>query len=109
MRKLLIVLLVIFASCEEKKEMHITEYADNEGILVDVRTPMEYELGHLEDAVNINWQSPGFTRAFDTIPRDRKIYVYCQKGGRSAKAAAVLDSLGYQVVDLLGGYSEFQP
>lgn len=114
MRTLLFVLLLLFFACEEsekqaEKALPITEYTAGDGLLIDVRTPMEYELGHLEGAINIDWKNPGFEKAFDTIPKERKLYVYCHMGGRSAKAAAILRSLGYSVTDLTGGYSEFQP
>lgn len=89
------------------KSKPITEFSQkdtNNTILVDVRTAKEYARGHLEHAVNVDWFRPDFAAQFDTIPKNNTIYVYCQKGGRSARAAAVLDSLGYNVVDLRGGY-----
>ena len=57
--------------------------------------------------MNIDWMSWEFVRKWDTIDKDRKVYVYCQAGVRSAKAAQVLDSLGFQVIDLTGGYAEY--
>lgn len=114
MRTLVLVLLLLLTACADSdkqpdKTLPITEYTADDGLLIDVRTPMEYELGHLEGAVNIDWKNTQFEKAFDTIPKDRKLYVYCQMGGRSAKAAALLRSLGYSVTDLTGGYSKFQP
>lgn len=78
-------------------------------LLVDVRTPAEYQEGHLQGAVNIDFLAPGFADKWEEIGKDRKIYVYCKVGGRSAKARNLLDSLGYQnVVDLTGGYDAWQ-
>ncbi|HMB64987.1 MAG TPA: rhodanese-like domain-containing protein [Eudoraea sp.] len=89
------------------KTKPITEFSQkdtNNTILVDVRTAKEYARGHLKHAINVDWFRPDFAAQFDTIPKNRTIYVYCQKGGRSSKAAEVLDSLGYLVTDLQGGY-----
>lgn len=75
-------------------------------VLVDVRTPKEFEAGHLDNAVNINWFDDDFAAQFHNMSREKTFYVYCKKGGRSAKAAKVLDSLGFKVVDLTGGYDD---
>jgi len=104
----LLIFVLSLSSCTQSKTKHITEFSQNDiksGILVDVRTPMEFNAGHLDNALNINFLEKGFVASFDTVAKDRTIFVYCKKGGRSAKAAQVLDSLGYKkVVDLLGGY-----
>ena len=113
MKKLffLLVVALAFASCEQKREMPIGEFAPDQlsgrDMLVDVRTQAEFEAGHLQGAVNIDWMAWDFVRKWDTIDRDRKVYVYCQAGVRSAKAAHVLDSLGFRVIDLTGGYGEY--
>ncbi|MEJ2162598.1 MAG: rhodanese-like domain-containing protein [Robiginitalea sp.] len=110
LRYFLILTLLIWA-CEEAREMPITEFSTSElreeDLLVDVRTLSEFKEGHLDGAVNIDWMSWDFIQKWDTIDKDRKVYVYCKKGGRSAAAARVLDSLGYSVVDLTGGWDAY--
>ncbi len=115
MKKILYTLLIGLAllGCqEEAREMPITEFSQQDlkksDLLVDVRTPGEFEEGHLEGAVNIDWMAEDFIRKWDTIDKDRKVYVYCKVGGRSAKAAHLLDSLGYSVVDLTGGWDAYK-
>ncbi len=110
MRKTLLLFALALAlfACEQKRQMPITEFSEQElganDLLVDVRTPGEYAEGHFEGAANIDWMSDGFLQAWDTIPKKGTVYLYCKKGGRSAMAAHVLDSLGYRVVDLTGGW-----
>jgi rhodanese-related sulfurtransferase len=94
-------------SCSQIKTKPITEVSQKDiknVLLVDVRTPEEFAAGHLDHAVNMNWYDPDFMYQFNAVDKQRTIYVYCKKGGRSAKAAEVLDSLGFKVVDLTGGY-----
>ena len=108
----LLVLLSPFFALSQVKTESIGKFKEKQpdnAMLIDVRTPQEYDDGHLDNALNINWLDAGFISAFDTIPKTRDIYVYCKKGGRSARAAMVLDSLGYSVTDLLGGYDALKP
>lgn len=80
----------------------------NNAILVDVRTAEEYEQGHLEGAQNFDWFADDFAENFKNIPKDRKVYVYCKKGGRSSKAQEKLNSMGFlDVVNLSGGYDAY--
>jgi len=70
--------------------------ADINSVILDVRKASEFEQGHIENAMNI-----AHTRLLprlNEIPKDKKIYVHCQAGGRSAVAAALLHREGYDVV-----------
>jgi len=104
-------LCFVILGCAQSKTKPITEVSQNElntVILVDVRTPKEYAAGHIDNAININWFDSDFADQIQSINKEETIYVYCKKGGRSAKAAVLLDSLGYKkVVDLEGGYDSW--
>lgn len=100
--------LVYVVGMSQRSTKLITEFSQNDikkGILVDVRTPEEYADGHLNNALNINWLDDNFSHHFESMSKDRTIYVYCKKGGRSAKAQEKLISLGFtNVINLEGGY-----
>jgi rhodanese-related sulfurtransferase len=108
----LFLLLVIQIGCTQTKSMSINELTPEDvenAVLIDVRTPEEYAEGHLDNAVNINWYDEDFMDQFKTIEKDKTIYVYCKKGGRSSSAAESLTSSGYKnVIDLLGGYDALE-
>ncbi|AEM70640.1 Rhodanese-like protein [Allomuricauda ruestringensis DSM 13258] len=74
--------------------------------LVDVRTKREFMSGHIKGAKNIDFfQGPVFESAFSKLKKDVPVYIYCQSGNRSQKAAKKLVSLGFtKVYDLKGGY-----
>lgn len=98
-------------SYSQIKSKPITEFSQKHTksmVLVDVRTAEEYDTGHLENAININWYDPQFTNKIQAIDKEKTVYLYCKMGGRSAKAAAVLDSLGYNAVNLTGGYEVYK-
>ncbi len=97
----------------EKMPVETFEYVDNadsETLLLDVRKATEFEEGHVEGAINI-----AHTRLLprkDELPPERKYFVYCQSGGRSAVAAALLQRDGYDVVlidDEFENYRSKQP
>jgi rhodanese-related sulfurtransferase len=76
--------------------------------LIDVRTPDEFNDGHIENAVNINFMSDDFDTNVAGLNKDKPILVYCKSGGRSAKAAARLKELGFTTIsDLEGGISNW--
>ena len=74
--------------------------------LIDVRTPQEYVAGHLQNADNINIFDANFVQQVEKkYKKDEPVYVYCRSGGRSMKAASMLKSKGYHVVNLNGGFN----
>ena len=73
-------------------------------LIVDVRTPEEYNEGHLESAVNINFFDDNFIGQFTIYNKELPIFVYCRSGKRSANASKELALLGFKLVyDLDGG------
>jgi phage shock protein E len=70
-------------------------------IVIDVRSKVEFWLGHLPDAICLPVQSIAETLPEQPgITKDSKILLYCASGARSAMAAELLKSLGYRrVVD----------
>ena len=78
--------------------------SEENAIILDVRTPEEFELGHIEDSINIEWQNIELIEK--TSQKDEKIYLYCRSGNRSQKATEILLALGYKDVKNLGGIKE---
>lgn len=74
------------------------ELVTSGALLVDVRTPGEFESGHLDGAVNIPIAS--LESRLAEIPRNKPVVVYCAAGSRSSRAAGILDAAGYQVSNL---------
>ena len=77
-----------------------------DAVIVDVRTAAEYDGGHLEDAVNIDVQSPDFENLITALPLDGDYIVYCASGNRSGAAVAQMSDLGFATVTDAGGVAE---
>ncbi len=76
--------------------------------LIDIRTPEEYQSGHLENALNINWYDSDFMQQMAQLDASKPLYIYCRSGKRSAAAADKLSREGFEVYDLGGGILSWQ-
>ena len=74
-------------------------------VVLDVRTQEEYEAGHLEDALLLDYlQEETFNQAITNLDANKTYYVYCRSGRRSHEAAVKMQDRGLNVVDMKGGY-----
>ena len=78
--------------------------ADTTGIILDVRTPGEYQEEHLAGAQQLDFLN---TEAFDAgikqLDKSHTYYVYCRSGKRSHHACMKMQKLGLKVFDMEGG------
>ena len=72
-------------------------------IFVDVREPNEYNLGRVPGAFPLP-RGTIEVRGEALLPRGQTLVVYCGGGSRSALAADTLQTMGYEVRSLRGGY-----
>ncbi len=85
------------------KEFDAAVHGNSNIQLVDVRTPAEFDKGHLKNASNIDFRG-NFDQGISALKKDRPVYVYCLSGGRSAAAARKMKAAGFtQVIDMAGG------
>ncbi|MDR2974830.1 MAG: rhodanese-like domain-containing protein [Propionibacteriaceae bacterium] len=71
-------------------------------LIIDVRTPEEYKLRHLDGAININFRGADFVPRISAFPKDQEYVVYCNAGGRAGRAASRMESLGFDDVTSYG-------
>ena len=86
----------------------IREYGDAAGaVLLDVRTPQEYQEGHIPGSVNAPLQSLG---GEGRLPAGKEVplFVYCHSGARSRQAAGLLARMGYTNVKNIGGIADYR-
>lgn len=78
------------------RQVHVSdvrELVERGAYLIDVRTPEEYEYGHVKGAKNIPLGE--IRQRLDEIPRDQDVYVYCGTSQRSYNAIMALQSRGF--------------
>jgi rhodanese-related sulfurtransferase len=76
--------------------------------LLDVRTADEYAAGHIANAKNIDVLKSDFKDKVKALPEDKLIAVYCRSGKRSLVAANILAKMGFKVINLRGGWMEWE-
>ncbi|OHW61782.1 thiosulfate sulfurtransferase PspE precursor [Andreesenia angusta] len=77
--------------------------SENPPILLDVRSPGEYQVGHIPGSSNVPVQFVADTMNQNNIQLDKTLVLYCQSGARSAQACQILRNLGYTAVYNFGG------
>lgn len=82
---------------------------NNEVTIVDVRTPAEFNEGHIKNAKNIDFYGVKFEQQTQNLPKTSKILLYCKSGRRSAAAAEQLKKEGFDdLMNLKGGISAWE-
>lgn len=74
--------------------------------IIDIREKYEYILGNIKNSINIPYnyllQLPD-----EYLNKNKRYYLYCDTGSKSRKLCIHLSKLGYDVVDLVGGFKEY--
>jgi rhodanese-related sulfurtransferase len=118
---ILTILLSISACAQQSSKQKEQKYAllspvefkaalenEKEAQLIDVRTPAEYNRGHLPGAKNLNLFDDDFKQQLEKLDKEKPVYVYCQVGGRSAECADMLKSMGFKnITDMDGGFGKW--
>ncbi|WP_371371847.1 CoA-disulfide reductase [Sporomusa aerivorans] len=80
----------------------LADYDKENTLLVDVRTELEFQNGHIEGAVNIPVDK--LREELNNLDRDKPILAYCQVGQRGYYASRILTQHGFNVKNMTGGY-----
>ncbi len=112
---LLIILLAGGACSENPQTIQVSSHefnkmiSDSEGVLLDVRTKREFQNGHIENSGKLNFYAFDFRKRLLLLPKDKPVYLYCNTGYRSDKAADFLVKNGYtEVYNLQHGIMEWE-
>lgn len=108
------ILFCLSCSAQQKTNLDANEFEkaiQQKNIQVlDVRTATEYQAGHIQSALQANWNNKTeFNTRIQFVDKDKPVYVYCLAGGRSAAAATWLRNNGYkEVYELTGGMNAWR-
>ncbi len=104
--------LFCLSSCKEEK-IEYTQITPQEAkqiidtekdyIIVDARTPEEFESGHIKNAIVLQEENVKELAPQMFPNKDKLILVYCRSGNRSKKVAQALADMGYTNVKEFGG------
>lgn len=81
--------------------------AENDYIILDVRTPEEFSEKHIPGAINVANETIGSEEIPELPDKDQLILVYCRSGNRSKQASEKLVALGYTNIIEFGGINDW--
>lgn len=109
-----LILTVFMSSCQSNSNSDSIKLSpkifndslmSNDAQLVDVRTPEEFQLDHINNALNINFYSNKFTDSISLLNTDKSVYIYCRSGKRSSNSVSLFKKAGFKhVYELDGGF-----
>lgn len=65
-------------------------------VILDVRTPAEYEKGHIQKAVLLDYYSKAFVPDLKGLDKSKTYLIYCRSGNRSGKTLDLMKKLEFQ-------------
>src|SRR6266481_3177396 len=80
-----------------------TKLSDKSAVLIDVRSPEEFNEGHLDKAANKNVFDKDFDTYCSKLDKGKTYFVYCLAGKRSHTAAVDMRKKGLTVFELQDG------
>ncbi|MGX4685764.1 FAD-dependent oxidoreductase [Vagococcus sp. JNUCC 83] len=93
---------IIEGLAENIQLSELEQAKENGAVLVDVRTPEEFEQGTIEGFINLPLNK--IRQRANELPKDKEIILSCQSGQRSYIAQRMLAQMGYDVKNLDGSY-----
>jgi len=82
---------------------------DKSVVVLDIRTPQEFNQGRIAGAKNIDFLAPDFEQRIDTLDKSKSYLVHCASGGRSTHSLALFKKHSFQsVYHLDGGIKAWQ-
>ena len=102
-----VLLLAGCSSSSRAVDLSVSEFSSKVAeagiITLDVRTPGEFNEGHIEGAKLIDFQSGNFESEIATLDKSKTYAVYCRSGSRSGQAVKVMSDAGFTSVYNLNG------
>jgi len=78
-------------------------------IILDARTPEEFNAGHIANAININLEGSDFSSEVSKLEKNATVAVYCRSGNRSGVATEQMAELGFTYMyDMQGGIVDWE-
>jgi phage shock protein E len=113
---LLVVLATLVAACSSGTDTATIELVSSEQaagvieddpaglVVLDIRTPEEFDTARLADAINVDFYDTDFADQLDELDKNDPYVMYCNSGNRSSEAVKTMKDLGFvEVYEIDGG------
>jgi rhodanese-related sulfurtransferase len=113
---LVLVLAVLVSACSSgsdtatielvspEQAAQVIEDAPSGLVVLDIRTPEEFNEARLSGAINVDYYETNFADQLDTLDKNDPYVMYCRSGNRSSDAVKTMKDLGFtEVYEIDGG------
>ncbi len=77
--------------------------------ILDIRTPQEYQSGHIANSINLDYYATDFESKIDSIDKGKTYLIYCRSGNRSGRAVTLMKQKGFsRVYNMAKGINDWQ-
>jgi len=63
--------------------------------IIDIRTPIEYNMGHIPKSINIDLYNPNFKDELNKLDKTKAYLIYCRSGSRTSYVLNLMYQLGF--------------
>jgi len=100
---------ILAVSAKEAADLIDKHNGDNKFAILDIRTPGEFQSGHLAKSIPIDFYSQTFAGQLDRLDKTKTYLVYCRTGNRSTKSLALFKKLKFlKIYHLASGISAWK-
>jgi rhodanese-related sulfurtransferase len=89
---------IIAVSAKEAADLIDKHVGDSDFAVLDIRTPGEFQSGHLKNAILIDFYSQTFADQLSRLDKEKKFLIYCRSGNRSARSLEIFKKLKFQKI-----------
>jgi len=89
---------ILTVSAKEAADLIDKHNGDSNFAILDIRTPGEFQSGHLQSAILIDFYSQTFVDRLRQLDKGKKFLIYCRTGNRSARSLEIFRKLQFQKV-----------
>jgi len=89
---------IIAVSAKEAADLIEKHNGDNDFAILDIRTPGEFQSGHLPDAILVDFYSQTFADQLNRLDKKKTYLVYCRTGNRSTSSLSLFKKLKFEKI-----------
>jgi len=89
---------IIAVSAREAADLIYKHNGDKDFAILDIRTPGEFQSGHLPNSILIDFYSQTFADQLSRLDKEKTFLIYCRTGNRSTKSLEIFKKLKFQNV-----------
>ena len=83
-------------SPKEASDLIEKHKGDSDFVILDIRTPGEYQSGHIENSIMIDFYSKTFAEEVNRLDKGKTYLVHCRSGNRSTRSMELFKKLKFQ-------------